>query len=405
MNRKKIKHSNNGFVLVAVTLVMAALIILAIYFLNFVITDSKIAHSQNLSVKTYYLAEAGINETIWKIKNDPLWLLNFQTNPAWQASISRQNPFQNNQSYQVTVQNTDLGNAEVIATGSYNIGANQSQRIVKTTVFQAQGQSPGSPIPQIAIFANEQINLFAVNLNSNADIFTNDAINVSFFSHVSTLGKASAVQRINIDWSSTFTATAFEAINYPPPPSSQEMPQIDFDSSDPNSFLSRADYVYSRSQFDTLLQNNPNLQLTGIIYVRGNINIPRGNTLTINGTLVADGNIIIGDSWWPFWQTNPVIIINDPTSGPLGLLSKRQINIGTFAGSCQINGLVYANDQLKIDTYTNHTITGGVIARKLLMSGLWQTLTINHNDSFIARTLGTSVTAPIIDVEHWEEEY
>lgn len=406
INHRKIHLTpNHGFVLVAVTVVMAALLILAVYFLNFVLIDSKIASSQNLSAKTYYLAEAGVQEAIWKIKNDPLWLLNFQTNPSWQASIDRQNPFQSNQSYQVSVQNVDLGNAQVIANGSYNIGDNQSQRIIQTTVFQAQGQVPGSPISQIAVFSDGQINLTSAYLNFNDDIFSNNNINISFLSRITTLGNAAAVGRINIDWSSTFTASSLAAINYPPAPQGQEMPQIDFDSADPDSLLNQADEVYTRAQFDTLLQNNPNLQLSGIIYIQGNINIPRGTTLTINGALIADGNIILGDTWWPFWKSNPVLIINDPGSGPTGVFSKRQINIGSYAGSCHITGLVYANDQLKVDPYANQYVIGGLIARKFLMSGIWQILDVVHDDTLVARALGTAVTAPIIDVEHWEEEY
>ena len=41
-----------------------------IYFLDLVTTGSRVSRSYSLASQTYYLAEAGINEAIWKLKND-----------------------------------------------------------------------------------------------------------------------------------------------------------------------------------------------------------------------------------------------------------------------------------------------------------------------------------------------
>ena len=66
-----------GVILVITFLILGVLLTLGSYFLTFALIESRISQSQVIATQTYYLAEAGINEAIWKIKNDPTWMANF----------------------------------------------------------------------------------------------------------------------------------------------------------------------------------------------------------------------------------------------------------------------------------------------------------------------------------------
>lgn len=403
MNNSK----KQGMVLVLVVVVMSAMLLLVTYFLNFVITENKIARSHYLATEDYYLAEAGIQEAIWKLNNDPEWLNSFQTDSEWQATLERENPFGDNQSYAVTIVNYDLGRAEIIAASQISQGSRQSQRVVKTVVFQPQGGPPPAGAEDAAIFTDSDVNFSgSVTDVLNGGIFANDDINLTFFSDVNVEGKASAGNRISIPWGSSLTASEMESSNYPPPPESREMPQVDFNSEDPNSYINQADYVYSTSQFNHIFDGDPNVVLNGIIYVTGNITIPRGYTLTVNGVLLAEGNVNLGTDWWPFWESGPSLVINDPGVGPAGLLSMRKIHFASEADLIDITGLIYAADELKLDWLSPGVdLTGGVIVRKMTVSNFFNQITLNFDADIVARTLGNPSDAPLINVEHWEEEY
>ncbi|PIT90363.1 MAG: hypothetical protein COU22_02575 [Candidatus Komeilibacteria bacterium CG10_big_fil_rev_8_21_14_0_10_41_13] len=386
---------------------MGALVILSGYFLSFVVTENKISQSQSYSVETYYLTEAGIQETIWKIDNDETWSSEFETNPSWQATLDREDPFSTGQSYSIAVSNTELGNAEIITTGHLTIGSKESQRVVKTTAFQAQGEISGGSATTTAILTDQDMDFSGANINVNGgSIYAGDDINLSFFSEIDVEFKAMAADRIDIPWGSSIDATDLESDNYPPAPDPLDMLQIDFDSDDPDSLLNQADEVYTNSQFANLLENNSSLTLNGVIYVDGNITFPRDIDLTVNGALIADGNINYGSEWWPFWESNPSLTINDPGSGPVGLIAKRNINLGSQAETINMEGLIYALDKIQADWESpNINLTGGMITRRLIVSNFFNPINIDYDEEIILRTLGIATDAPVINIDHWEEEY
>ena len=66
----KKKAGEKAAISIIAFVILMTLFLLGSYFLNFVLTDSRISKSQDVASRTYYLAEAGINELIWKLKND-----------------------------------------------------------------------------------------------------------------------------------------------------------------------------------------------------------------------------------------------------------------------------------------------------------------------------------------------
>ena len=76
--------NNRGIELIITILLMTVILFLAAYLLDAALIENRIALSQSWGAKTYYLAEAGIQEMVWKLKNDSAYKLNFETNrPVW----------------------------------------------------------------------------------------------------------------------------------------------------------------------------------------------------------------------------------------------------------------------------------------------------------------------------------
>ena len=399
-----LKNKNQGFLLILVLIIISMLILLAIYFVSFIVTDTKITQSHKLATQTYYLAEAGIQDAIWKIINDPDWYNNFISNPTWQDTLERTNVFGENKGYSVSVVNTEAASAEITSTAYINLSLLSSQRIIKTKIYKSSIAS----FPEgNSLFTDNQIYLSGAIVNINdSDIYSNDNISVNFFSTLNVDGSVSALNQINKSWTSVINASALHSANYPPPPATIEMPPVDFDSADPNSFKNRADQIYTQQEFKDFLDNNPTAVLNGITYVAGSINIQKGINLIINGALACDGNFKIGVSGGKFWLPNSTISINKIGNNPTGLLSKKSITFDSYLDNATIDGLLYAGNILKINNLLfSLTVNGGIVAHKLDISSLWQTITINIDQEVINSTLGIAADSPVINIEHWEEEY
>ena len=457
------KFQKKGVILIVSTLLLGVLLILATYFLNFTLTESKIVRSQNAASQTYYLAEAGINEAIWKLKNDPEWKNNFETAPAcynWSASFSRNNILFPNSSYQVQIQNSDCAKGEIISTAFLNLpNGKTAQRIVKTKVFKAIGSLTGNS----AVFSggtSENITMTASLVNIyDGNLFANNHIDINLFSNVDIYdnpgteeleGKAIAGGNLSVSWFSTLDSLANCAKNVCQgdcsvqgcPPLSVSMPMIDFDSSDANSYKQKAlakqgsgqckvlcsgmecssKCVFTQQEFEDLLWQigkNGTLTLNNeVTYVAGSVDLKGARRLIINGTLVADGTISIGEN--ECWTNkgikdcgNNQITVSDPGPGkPSGILTKGKINFGFYSSyqTIEIVGLVYANDEIKIVSIPQiFRVTGGVLGRKISIVSVWSSINFYLNNSIISEGIwgGTSPSegqktpfSPVITIEH-----
>ena len=186
------------------------------------------------------------------------------------------------------------------------------------------------------------------------------------------------------------------------------MPEIDFDSASETSYKSRADQIYSSGQFSQLLNDSPVATLDGITYVTGNVNIKKGQTLIINGTLAADGTITVGNGFSP-GSTPATLDINHAVGEPSGLLAKGNISIGSFASNVTIDGLMYSGATFRLQDgalqNVNFNINGGIIARNVDLYSLWHPLNINLNQVYINESLGEPLFSQVLLINHWEEEY
>jgi len=191
---------NQGTVLIIAFIIMGVLILLGLYFLSFTLAESRIAKSQTVGTQTYYLAEAGINEAIWKLKNDTIttdgddaWKDEFvatSTNPDpegnyWSNTFVRN--YTQDSTTTVSIQNFERAGGEIVATSTLALAKGKTaQRVVKTKASRALGSltldSPlfiGYPSGNIAI-KDSILNVYNGNLvaGNNLNIQREGWVNV-----------------------------------------------------------------------------------------------------------------------------------------------------------------------------------------------------------------------------------
>jgi hypothetical protein len=406
MNNKN--KQQKGFLLVSSIIILSGMMLIMNFYLNGIIQNVKFSQILNASPQTYYLAESGVQEAMWKIQNDPLWKNNFETDPNWKGTLTRNNALVPGGSWSVTVENQGLAQALITATSTIAVSGTQTQRVVKASVYKAFN---ADPLISVAAFAEKNLTGLGSVVNlSGGDFFTNKDIDLKLFSSWTTDKKARAVNKINVAFFSELNADEgkYDKTN-PPIPEQILMPAIDFDSSDPNSYKSRADYVFTSDQFKKLMDDYPVLELEGIIYVTGNVFIKKGSTVIINGVLLTDNSLSIGNGFSVEWEPAVLIINNTGTGNPSGVLSKKNITIGGFNSDVVINGLAYAGSNFTIKDGITQNVTvnidGAVIANEIDVQISWQPVVITLNQNYVSQALGTPLFSQILFINHWEEKY
>jgi len=434
------KEKYLSFVSVLALVSLSLLLILGVYFVTFILTELKMSKSYSLAAKTYYLAEAGINEAIWKLKNDATtadgddaWSEKFVDQPecaTWSANFERTNVLFENSYYSVSIQNTACAKGEIVSIAKITLpNQKTTQRVVKTKVFKALNPSSTQSSAIFSGGSSEVITIRSTLLDIyNGNFFSNNNILIRGGSVVNINdnpatpeleGKIFAENNITVQ-GSVLNSTARCAQNICDgecvicPPDNIDMPMIDFDSPDPNSYKSKAQatgVVYTEDEFDDLLWANPELVLNNLVtYVTGPIELKGGQKLTVNGILVADGSVTIGAvSCWTKSLSQRCgksgITVNHIPGEASGILTKGSFSIGSFSLSTNIVGLLYALDKIDLIGLTERfEITGGLMGRKISFINVPQGVA-TYNDDIVKETIGEPIYSPVVTIEHWEETY
>lgn len=480
-------YKQRGVIVIIVFLALGILLLMGTYFLSFSVTESKISKSQEASFKTYYLAEAGANEAIWKLKNDETtsdgddsWKICFSGSSSecldcntWQNTFSRK--YTEDSTTTVTIMNSQCAKGDISATTTLFLSQSKiSQRAIKVKVLKSFGSLTndssvfsGSPSGESTIQAS-LMNVYKGNMFSNNNINIKLGSQVNVYDSSTTTeqeGQVLANQNVNITWSTLQSSstcaknTCTAGICAKCPVDFFEMPAIDFDSAASTSYKSRAQAaelqnqcsvvaqdagggtvatsskcIFSSNEFEDLLwevgpggklilEHKTNGIVFSVYYVEGTINLKGQRYLEINGALVADSTINIGEtfcwgkgqqSWCGFDQ----ITILDPGTGyPSGLLTKGKINFGAYSSFEEISivGLIYSQDEMRITSAPLlFSVTGGMMARKFTLSSAFFPLNIYLNNDIIREGVWGSADppegqvvpySPVVTVEHWEETY
>ncbi len=405
--------------MIMAVLLMSLIMFMAMYFLNFSLTENNISHSQAWGAKTYYLAEAGIAEMVWRLKNDESYKNNFETVDNWSDSFIRNNPFgPKSGSYEVSISNSDLARGEIVSIGSIDIGGGTSQRIVKTYVYRALSASSTIDTASSSVLMDNEadISLSKVNI-VNGSIHSNNDIDINGVSTVNVDEDIRAVDEFDKSVFSTVNVGGdiMDNVSYPPPPESVSMPPVSFDEpSDPNSLKNQAEKIYTEAEFESLMNTttNPLIIDEAITYVTGDIVFEGDPDIELKGLLVADGSITIGRVRWlffvPYCKNNEYtsFMASSSPGSPSGLISKNDINFELCTSATDIEGVIYAADEIMImDFADNMDLTGVTIARNLDIISIWQPINMIFDEEILSDTLEETEFSPVITVEHWEEEY
>ncbi len=407
MKRKKIlnvnPHEQRGFVLVMSVLILTTMLVIGSYLISIASSENKIANVQFLASKNYYLAETGINEMIWKIQNNEATGDAFLAGTLGSANdINETNIFgDNSAAYQVAARNTVAGEAWITATSTYQIGGNTSQRVVKSYIAQATGSSSQWQFSTFAGGQGSQQNgnfVFkgsGIVLTANGGrMHANQVFKVQGAEVVVNDGAVTSSNVIDIVAGGKLTLNN----SYQDAPTSTvDMLIIDFDSDDPNSWENRATATYTRNQFRNLPSDTT---LTGIIYVTGDAEII-GKNFTINGVLVSVGNIVINNS-------GKTLIVNADLTNGGGILAKENVTITTSGGLMEVDGLIYSAKKLQITSAgTDFTINGSATGFDAEITASGGSIILNYvplNFQPVADPYHNPA-APVIQINHWEEQY
>ncbi|MBU4204793.1 hypothetical protein KKH26_01250, partial [Patescibacteria group bacterium] len=300
------------------------------------------------------------------------------------------------------------------------------------------------------LFSNNNLNIFFSTIGVYDDPKTEDILEGQIWAANNYINISSSItaQAICAKNSCTLKCPDYTLGETKCPPASVSVPVVDFDSASPHSFKSRAQAaensgqcqalcngipcsnqcVYSTNEFEDILWQagqGGTLTLNNVItYVTGFVDIKGGRYVIVNGSLVVDDNVYIGErySWTRQGKKDSgfsQITVNSPGENlPSGILTKRKINFGLYCAFQEINitGVIYANDEIRIISVpTPFNVVGGIIGRKLSLTSVWQWLNIVLNNDIIIYGLGykiddapvspDSTFSPVITIDHWEESY
>ena len=393
------RNLQKGYILISVCVVMSVLLIMTYFFADSLFSELSIARNEQSATIAFHLAESGIQEAVWRVENDSTTRNTFLDTTNGVTNFNHANGLLNGGSYNVSIQNTAKGAAEITSTAYYQIGTKQAQRKITLKVNQSNttytypydaGLLVGGATP-----GNIDLHNMTLALNSSPD--PNNMITTGNVS----IGNASATVSQNIiangavSTNNSVVTTGGTTQQYST--NIYTIPGVDLTSSDPGSYKSLAtaqNQYYTSSQFATLIKNQTSFN--GVVYVAGTGGVTiKNKNITINGALVSEGTININ---------NANLTINH-TSGPSGLITLQNLNFNNAA--INIAGLVYAGVQGAASNNVVLNVTGAVLANSF--SGNNCAVTINFNKSLVNEALaggGTNnTTGTIIEMKHWEEEY
>ncbi len=403
MWRHVINNQRKGFVIILVATIMTALLFLTGYFLEQSTSEIKISKSENTATKSYYLAEAGINEAIYRLKNNSDWRIKFLAGSLINETFTRNNVFDTQGSYTITANSLTPALADITATATYNLGNQQARRVIKTRLARATnpvfnwsqsfyaGGVGGQQNGNLTVERNCTVNGGILHANQNLKVTSKSKF---------TVNNAQVTSSNNIIVNSGSSLVLNNSTRQEGLPL-VAMPQVDFDSASPLSYKNRANQIYTATQFASLPGNTI---LNGITFISGNA-VWNNKNLTINGLLVSSGSITID------LEDDKILTINSHASGS-GILSKKSLVINAEENAqININGLLYSTSffDMVFEDSASFDLTGGIIGWHINLDGDdTGVCVITYDESLVLTPLDpvyNSGDSPIIEVNHWEEQY
>lgn len=423
----KFKKGKNlrAYVSIVVLILMMVLLSASYFYASSLLGELAIARNNRASSVAFSLAEAGVQEAIYRVK---------QTGSSERTQFARQNGFSTfnhdpalllQGGYTVDIINSGPYVASVKSVGTYRTGNRLTRREIRVGIAEASAAYAGGAIfgaggagESIAdldfwaaavnifkgsIFSNRDINLkFGANLNvesaytdpldSNIRI---DAVDV-FRNLINQTSQLACNCLIEDDGDpNTLQCSPPPGCNPSPLAATLGMPQMNFDYYKTLATL-QGQYFASQNDFKNNFPENSAKTYNGVVYVDGTLDIDDNRNLTMNGVLASSASISV---------TKGHLTIAPGADGFSGVLSQRDFIVGS-EGNFNGTGLVYTSDRAEFDSSTIYSmnLVGGILTRRTWFSG-YRAVNITLDPTVINNTLKNSGESPVIEVNHWEEEY
>ncbi|MEK7142687.1 MAG: hypothetical protein AAB785_00585 [Patescibacteria group bacterium] len=409
-----------GYITITVLILMMVLVAASYLYADALFSELTIARNNKGTAAAFSLAEAGVQEAIYLIQYDAEVRNTFLNTVDGVKYFDHPAPaLIAKGSYSVTIQNTAKAAAIVTSIGSYQIGTlRTARREIKVGIAQANtpppypydggiyttGSGAGSSIADVD-FWYAPVKIFGGGVLSNRDI------NLKFSSDVDVEKTVEAGNQVDLKSGSTLDCNCLLIDDGDPettqcadnpgctplegaPP--KTIPSISFDAYKTLAQI-QGQYYASQSDFKNLIPNFGSGTFNGVVFIDGPLDIDWGRTITMNGVIAASGSIRISLGQ---------LLTNTPSGGGAsGVLSMRDVEIGTL-GNFSGSGLVYAGDRFRVDSSIPYplNLTGGVISRRTWISG-YRITNIYFDADIINTALGNPLETPVIEINHWEEEY
>lgn len=438
MTIKKLK-SKRGYVAITVLILMMVLAAVMYLYSDAVFSELAIARNNKSAQAAFSLAEAGVQEAVYRIQyDDAAKNVLLSTTVGVSTQFSHDPALLDRGAYDVTITNVTKGVVIVTATGQYTIGAlRTAKREIKVDIAQATlpltfpydsgiyaaGSGAGAGSIADVDFWFAPIKIYGGSLLSNRDI------NFKFGANVDIEGAVEAGDNVTISnnpFPSYLDCNCLFNDDDPenPPPACSTSPGCTYLEGVPAKDIPQLDWI----KYETIAKNTPgpspdgnqyfaNQQafkaifppwtdktFEGVYYINSSLDLNDFRTMRMKGVLATSGSITVGHSTnlLKFGQ----ILVEPPSVGSAsGILTQGSLTVktvGNFSGT----GLVYAGDRFQIDTSIPYdmNLTGGIISRRTLIAG-FRTINIYFDATVIEAVLANPSDTPVIELNHWEEEY
>lgn len=394
----------SGYIMITVLILMMVLSAITYLFADVIYADLAIARNNKASQAAFALAEAGVQEAIYKIQYDTATRNAFlDATPI--PPINRNQALISNGSYTVTFQNPVQDAATITATGFYQMGSRKAQRRITENITQstlpptwdigaAMFTNMGSSLDNTSIELKlGQFTIYDGGIFSGWDILTKHGTTITAEKQV----KARNIidiqgtknceclieddgDPLTIQCSSNpgCVVQSHQLTNNP-------TPMIDF-----TTYKNQA--IAANQCYGTVAPCNKTFptsgSLTGVAYVEGDLTI--NNNFTINGVLAASGNIDVKN----------ILTINKIGSSPSGVITLKTLYLNN--GTLNATGLIWTGQETHVNN-GNLNLTGGIIAHYIYLNN--DHITIHYDPLVMNETLTNSANSSVIELRHWEEQY
>lgn len=434
--------NQKGYVAITVLILMLVLVAIVYLYADALFSELSIARNNKGAQVAFSIAEACTQNALYKVQYDlsdvrPKFLVYDSNSPLTADYTINSSLLINRGSCRVIIQNTAPGVAVITSTGQYQIYTfKTAQRQIKTTIAEATAGQPYDlgmfthPIKgdtqatgdieldgaTIQILGSNHLLNAGLTSGRSISIKNNSTVNVEGSIHIGPTAAPPNDSNYNKDPSSVVNCDCY--INNDPnpdvnPPSlcntspgcsvgsaaAGEMPKVDF-----NSYKQIAENYVPSQYFDKpqdfldFAASHP--ILNGVFYVDGDLKIQDGQTININGLLLAK-SITVGEN---SGSTTTTLNITNPDNNinPHGVAVEKNFIVET-KGSFSAVGLIWSGiaTEFKDSLRSPINLTGGILSRRIKITD--RTVNIQFDAAIINVVIGSY--APVIELNHWEEEY